>query len=146
MQHADIVHARHRIGIAGHKVVCDIALPEALAVQRYLQFVEDKAVGFTRGEYAHVIRKGQAFRDLTFGVVIAVKDESLDASLGEPAHLEGKEETGMEVAPVTVIEVAGNDDKGDLLVNRLSDKIVKGLAGRGSDALSGRSFMPRKTY
>lgn len=44
------------------------------------------------------------------------------------------------------VEVSGYDDKGDMLVNRLPDKTVKGLAGRGPDALSGRSFMPRETY
>jgi len=36
MQNADIEHARHRIGVAGHEIVSDIALPEALPVQRDL--------------------------------------------------------------------------------------------------------------
>ena len=41
----------------------------------------------------------------------------------------------MKVAPIAVIKVAGYDDKGDLLVNRLSDEIVKGFAGRRPDSL-----------
>jgi len=61
--------------------------------------------------------------------VITVKDESSDAGLREPAHLERKEKAGMKVAPVAVIEVAGYDDKGNTLVNRLSDEIVKSVAG-----------------
>jgi hypothetical protein len=43
----------------------------------------------------------------------------------------------MKIAPVTVIKVAGYDDKCDLLVNRLSDEIVKGFAGRRSNSLGG---------
>ena len=48
--------------------------------------------------------------------MITVKDESSDAGLREPAHLERKEKAGMKVAPVAVIEVAGYDDKGNTLV------------------------------
>jgi len=49
--------------------------------------------------------------------------------------LEREEQAGMKIAPVTVIKVAGYDDKGDLLVNRLSDEIVEGFAGRRSNSL-----------
>jgi hypothetical protein len=41
----------------------------------------------------------------------------------------------MKVTPVAVIKVARYDDKGHLLVNSLSDEIVKGLAGRRPDSL-----------
>ena len=67
--------------------------------------------------------------------MIAIENEGLDAGLGEPAHLKRKEQASMKVAPIAVIKVAGYDDKGDLLVNRLSDEIVKGFAGRRPDSL-----------
>ena len=72
VQDADIEHAGHGIGIAGHEVVGDIALSEALAVQRYLEFIENKGLSLAGREGIHIVRETQAFRDLTFCVVIAI--------------------------------------------------------------------------
>ncbi len=146
MQYADIERAGHGIGIAGYQIVGYLPLPEALPVQRNLQFIEDKAVRLACGEDLHVIWQTQTPGDLTFSVMVAVKDERTDAGLGELAHLVNEEQARVEVAPVTVIKITGYDDEGDLLVDRLSDEIVKGFAGRRPDSLRRRSRVSREPY
>ena len=72
VQDADIEHAGLGIGIAGHEVVGDIALSEALAVQRDLEFIENKGLSLAGREGIHIVRETQAFGDLTFCIVIAI--------------------------------------------------------------------------
>jgi len=72
VQDSDIEHAGHGIGIAGHEVVGDIALPEALAVQRDLEFIENKGLSLAGREGIHIVRETQALCDLTFCIVIAI--------------------------------------------------------------------------
>ena len=57
--------------------------------------------------------------------MIAVEQEDRNLGLREPAHLANEEETGLVVAPVAVIEIAGDDDEGDLIFDRLADEIVE---------------------
>jgi hypothetical protein len=46
--------------------------------------------------------------------MIAIEQEDRDSGLREPAYLFHEKETGLIVAPIAVIEVASNDDEGNL--------------------------------
>ena len=50
----------------------------------------------------------------------------------------------MIVAPVTVIEVARDDDKGDILLKRLPDEIVECLTGSRPNTFDRSALMPGK--
>ena len=52
----------------------------------------------------------------------------------------------MKVAPVAIIKIPGNDDKGDLLVNRMTDKTVKCFASCRPDSLGSRPLVSREPY
>jgi len=50
-------------------------------------------------------------------------------------------EAGVVVLPVTVIYIAGQQDKCDLFINRKFDQIVEGTTGCTTDLLHGRAFI-----
>ena len=87
MQDADIEHATYRIGIARHEVVGDVALPEALPVQRDIECFENESLRLAVREGLYIARKTEAFSNLTFRIVIAIENKGLDVGLGEPSHL-----------------------------------------------------------
>jgi len=82
---------------------------------------------------------------LALGIVVAVKQEDLvDASCYEPAHLPDKENPRLVVAPVSVIEIACDDDERGLLMQ--SHKVFKRLAGCCTDTVSRAALLPSNAY
>ena len=77
--------------------------------------------------------------------MIAIEQEDGDIGLRQPAHLLHEEKAGLIVAPVAVIEVAGDDNEVDLVLDRLADEIIEGGAGRGANAFGRGALLPGKS-
>src|ERR1700730_18703912 len=90
----------------------------------------------------NVGRKNKTARDLAFGVMIAIEQENLNLCLRKPSHLPDEEQTGLVIAPVAVIEIAGDGNEGDLLFDRLAYEIIERRAGSGANAFSGGACWP----
>ena len=84
---------------------------------------------------------GEAARDLTSGVVIAIEQIDRNSGLMEAAHLADEKQTRPVVAPVAVIEVAGDDQEGDLLLDGKSHQPIQSFTGGGAYGLRRRSLM-----
>lgn len=75
------------------------------------------------------------------GVVIAADQVDFDPLGVEAGHLFVKEKAGVVVAPVAIVDVSGNDDEGDSLVDGELDEIFERAAGGLADRLDGCSFI-----
>jgi hypothetical protein len=69
--------------------------------------------------------------------VVAADGEDLDLRLGQPAHLCGEEQSGAEIRPVTVVDVAGDQQEIDFFLDRQIDEAPEGSAGGGADEFGG---------
>ena len=56
-----------------------------------------------------------------------------------------EEQAGLIVAPIAVIEIARDDDEGDLLFDRLADEVVERCARRGADPFGGGALLSGKS-
>lgn len=75
-----------------------------------------------------------------------VAEEDIDTDLGaiEPPHLLREKDTGVEVAPVSVVEIPGNNYKINLIFNCTVHKIDKGDPRGSTKGLCRRSLICRK--
>lgn len=144
MEDTDVEAAGTSGRISRDKVLRDVALPEALAVESYRKMLQLKCLRFSGGEDIDVVGQNQAARDLTFGIMIAVEQEDGNACLGEPTHLPYKKQAGLIVAPVSIVEVAGNDHKANFVFDRLGHEVVEGRARCRANALGGRAVLSGK--
>jgi hypothetical protein len=76
--------------------------------------------------------------------VIAANDEDADAGLMEPADLRGKESRGLHGGLVAVIEVAGEDQRIDLIGKAQVNDALEGSARGIPDQLSEAGVAQRK--
>ena len=60
------------------------------------------------------------------------------------AHLADKKQAGFVVTPITIIEVPGDNKKGDLLLDGKSNKSIKSFTRGGVNSLRRISFKPGK--
>jgi hypothetical protein len=68
------------------------------------------------------------------GVVVALQQEQRNAGPVQPRHLAVEEQADRRIAPLAVIDIAGDDDEGDLRLDRPGDEIGEGLAARRGEA------------
>ena len=76
--------------------------------------------------------------------MVAVEQKDGNTACRKPAHLPREEKSRLIVAPVTVIEVARDDDKGDILLKRLPDEIIECLTGSRANTFDRSALMPGK--
>ena len=88
-----------------------------------------------------VARQGETACDLTCGVVVAMEQIDGNSRPGQAAHLPDEEEAGPVVAPIAVIEVAGDDQEGDLLLDGKSHQPIQSGPGGGANGLCRGAFM-----
>ena len=93
------------------------------------------------GKECRISRQGHGPGDPTGGIVIAGNNEDPDPGLCQLAHPAGKKKPCVVVLPVTVIEIAGYQNKGDLILNGQVDQIIKGSPRCPPDLLDRRIFM-----
>lgn len=122
VQHADIKPALFRPRIGERQVFDGRTFGKALAVQRHLQMVQPEAARLVDRELADILRQGDRLGDDAFGVVIALQQEDGDTGAFQPRHFAVEEQADLVVLPVTVIDVAGNDEEVHLAFDRLIDQ------------------------
>ncbi|GGI31217.1 hypothetical protein GCM10010987_63320 [Bradyrhizobium guangdongense] len=74
-----------------------------------------------------------------------MKNESRDVRRAQAPHLPDEKEPGLKIAPVAIIEIAGDDHESNLSVDRLGDKVLEGCSGRRSDSFSRGTFLTAQT-
>ena len=100
--------------------------------------------GLARGKDRHVFRQRQLAADLAFGVVVAVDHINGNVALAQPRHLLDEEQPGIEVAPVAVIDIAGDNDEIDRFGLRQIDHPLQGPARRPAQQIDRRAIIGRK--
>ena len=75
-------------------------------------------------------------------VVVPLNDEHPNARPVQPDHLSAKEQPGVKVLPIAVVDIAGEKNKVYALVERLIDQPLKRGASRCPQALHGRTGIP----
>ena len=78
--------------------------------------------------------------------MVAVEQEDRNAGCCEPAHLPNKEKPRLVIAPVPVIEIARDDDKGDLFLQSQADEVLKRLTSRCPNTVSRTALLPSKAF
>ncbi len=111
-------------------------------MQGDVEMRQPEGLSLARRKHADIGRQCELAGDLAFGVVIAVKQEDGDLGLRQPAHLLHEEESGLVVAPIAVVEVAGDDDEIDLVLDRLTDEVLERGARGGANPFGCRALLP----
>src|SRR3984957_14079681 len=78
--------------------------------------------------------------------MIAVDEIYRDALFCEAAHLLDEEQPRLIIAPVSVVEIAGDDDERDFLLDRRVDQIGKGGSRGRPDSGGGRPLLARQPF
>jgi hypothetical protein len=86
----------------------------------------------------HAFNRRQGPGDQAFGVVVALDNEDADSFPRKTHHLFPEEQTSAEVTPVAVVDVSGEQDKIDTLIDRQFNQRDEGLTRRAAKALNGR--------
>ena len=76
-----------------------------------------------------ILRQHKPLGDPAFGIVVAVKEVDGDLRPRQPAHLLGEEQAGRVIAPVAIVEIAGDDNEIDRVFKRVVDEVGQRLAG-----------------
>ena len=127
VQHADVEPAGHGFGVVHGQVLGGGGLLEAASVQCHLQFRDGEGGGLVGWKAVHIGRQYQLARHLALGIVVAQQQVDGDARGIQASHLPGKVDAGVEVLPVAVVQVAGNDHEVHLLRDGLGDQVVEGI-------------------
>ena len=130
MQEADIDIAGFLAGISGKQIVGHGAEGIALAMDDGPQLLQFFRLGLSRRKNRDILRPRHGLGELTGGVVIAGYNKNLDPGLGQAAHPPGEIEAGIVVLPIAVIEIAGDKEKGNRLVDGQVDECVKSPSRR----------------
>src|SRR3569832_2199772 len=92
-------------------------------------------------EEVDIVGKGKLLRNFAFGIVVAADNEDANPGLFAPVHLPDEKEAGVEIGPISVKKIAGNDDEIDFLGEGQLDQIFKGPPARHADFGYGRPFV-----
>ena len=95
--------------------------------------VEVAGLGPVDVQRDHVVGQPEVAGHPVLGVVVAADQEDLDAGVAEVGHPLDEPEAGVVVLPVAVVDVAGDQDEGDLLVDRQPDQVLQRPPGRPAD-------------
>src|SRR5687768_16130537 len=71
MENADIEHSLRGSGISGDEVLGGLLIPEAVAVQRHLQMIDEKGLGSAGVERKDIVGPLELLGHLAFGVMVA---------------------------------------------------------------------------
>ena len=86
-------------------------------------------------KYLHRIRKNQLLCDPRQRVVVAADDKDMDAGLMQPPYLLRQEPRRLHRGLVAVIEIAGQEQRVDLLVETEVNDAHESTAGRVPDQI-----------
>gem|GEM_PF-3780836 len=141
MQQADVEAARNRIRKAQRQVFRHRAVGKAVTVYRDAQRRQVRGLGGTAGEHLHVIGPWNLPADDALGVVVALNDEHRNAGPAEPRHLLANKQAGVKVLPVAVVEIAGDQQKIDPLVDGQIHQALERAPGRATQPFQRRAVV-----
>ena len=78
--------------------------------------------------------------------MVAVEQKDRNADCCEPTHLPNKEKPRLVITPVPVIEIARNDDKGDLFLQSQTDEVLKRLTSCRPNTVSRTALLLSKAF
>ena len=107
MQHPDIEKVGNRRRVRGNQVFVYRSVGETPPVDRHRQVINPECLRGAAGKHGDIRRQGQLASDHALGVVVALHDEHADVRPSQAHHLLAKEQTGVKILPVTVVDVAG---------------------------------------
>ena len=87
------------------------------------------------GEELDVVRQRQAAGHLVGRVVVAGDDEDRDLVVAQPAEFLLQVEHGAEIAPIAIVEVAGDQHEIDAFLDGQVDQPREGPPGRPADPI-----------
>jgi hypothetical protein len=93
------------------------------------------------GQGPHSVGQFQGPGHLVLGVVVAAAQNHRNAGLAQPAHLLDEEQARVEVLPVAVVHVPGDDDKSHLLFDGRGHQILQGPPGGPANLLDRRALV-----
>lgn len=140
VRHADVEVPRDRRVVTGDQVLGHRLGLEAAAMQSHLELVDQVDLGLLGRERLDVGRQAELERHLALGVVVAEQQVDRDAGLVQTTHPRAEVQASAEVGPSAVVEVAGDHDEIDLLLDGHRDEFGEGVAG-GVARLLGRRVL-----
>ncbi len=96
-------------------------------------------------EHFHQLRQGELPRDAGFCVVVAANDEGPDPRLVQAPELIREKARGLHRGLLAVVEVAGDQERVDLLGKAELDHGGEGFARRAADQLGKRRLAQRQS-
>ena len=142
MEQADVEAAAVDGRVVAGEVVLHLVGGEPLAVDRRRGFVVMAGLGPVDVHLLDVVGQAEVAGHLVPGVVIAADEVDPDAGVAEVGHPPGEPEARVVVLPVAVVDVAGDEDEGDLLRDRQADQVLERPTGRPADLLDGAPLIP----
>jgi hypothetical protein len=89
------------------------------------------------GEHSHVGRVIKSLCHTIGRIVVPGNRKNGDAVFTEPSHLPAQKYSGAEIFPITVVQVACQQNEGDLFFDGQIDEILEGLAAGIAKEFSG---------
>jgi len=90
----------------------------------------------------HVRRQGQLARDHPLRVVVSLHDEAADAGALQSHHLTAKEEAGVKILPISVVDVACEQEEIHSLGQRPVYQPLQRTAGGATQPINRRTVVP----
>jgi hypothetical protein len=98
-------------------------------MDRNLNLFEELRFRFAGRKDNNVFGQAEALTDLTCGIMIPRDNEDLNPRIFKFDHPAVEKQSSVEVAPVTIVKVSGQQNKGYILLNSEIDKVVKCSSG-----------------
>lgn len=124
MEHPDVEIAGDGGWIAGGEILGYRSLGEALSVNGHSQLFQERRLGLfvVEGKNAG---EGDFAGNQTRRIVISLDKKDWNVSPLQSSHLLGEEPAGSHRFPVAVVDIPGNQEKVDLLIDTKADQLPK---------------------
>jgi hypothetical protein len=113
-------------------------------VHRHAERIEHDGFGALVGKQVHVIGPGEPAGHFAGGVVIAAHHQHARADVAQAVELADEEQAGVEVLPLAVEDVAGEQQEGGALVDAQLHQVGQRAPGRPAHPLDGRAVVRRQ--
>src|SRR6478736_2139978 len=147
VQQADIEQPAQRFRVARAEIGRYFTGLEALAMNRDAQILQHERVRLLVRQLPHVVRQVQVRGELAGRVMVAANPNHAHVPRAQRRHLLGEKQTRRVVAPVTVVQVAGDLQQLCLLIEAQLDQVFDRSPCGTADLLDWCAFVfgkPRK--
>ena len=110
-------------------------------MDRDRQLIDANRLGGATGKDGDVRRQDQLPRDHALRIVVALDDEDTNTRAIQPHHLLAEKQARVEILPVAVVEVTGEEHEIDACAQGLVDESFEGASRRGAQTLNRRAVV-----